>query len=187
VRTRLTAAVLALLVGCGVPVSDEAETASGEDVPYGLLAAETGATTTSAAASATTATIWLVGDGGIVAADRDVEPPVDLVVVLGALEAGPTDAEARFGARSSVPTDAVGDADVSSEIATIDLLQAFASAGPREQLLSLAQLVYTATEIDGITAVSFTLDGQPVDVPRGDGSVSDGPVRRRDYVTLLAG
>jgi hypothetical protein len=33
--------------------------------------------------------------------------------------------------------------------------------------------------------VSFTLEGAPVDVPRGDGSVTSGAVSRDDYAELL--
>ena len=60
----------------------------------------------------------------------------------------------------------------------------FADAAPREQLLGLAQLVYTATELGAVDTVRFEIDGQQVAVPRADGSVTDQGVRRVDYAAL---
>ena len=66
----------------------------------------------------------------------------------------------------------------------IDLAGPFTDATASEQRLALAQLTYAMTEIPGIDAVTFTLDGEPTSVPRADGSASDGPLRRADYQLL---
>ncbi len=47
------------------------------------------------------------------------------------------------------------------------------------------QLVCTFTARAGIGQVAFTLSGAPVDVPRGDGSLTADPVSRDDYAELL--
>jgi spore germination protein GerM len=67
-----------------------------------------------------------------------------------------------------------------------DLQPALSNLGGTEQLLAIAQLVCTLTHRPGVGLVSFTLDGAPVDVPRGDGSLTAGPVSRDDYADLLA-
>jgi hypothetical protein len=36
-------------------------------------------------------------------------------------------------------------------------------------------------ELPDVDAVAFTLDGGPVDVLRGDGSLADGPITPADY------
>jgi spore germination protein GerM len=65
------------------------------------------------------------------------------------------------------------------------LLPAITELGGDEQLLAVAQLVCTLTARPGVGPVSFTLEGAPVDVPTGDGSLTSGPVSRDDYADLL--
>jgi spore germination protein GerM len=178
---------LLVAAACGVPSADRASTARGSEVPFGLLdEATTTTSTTIPELAATALDVWLVGDQVIVPIAREVAAPASIDRALDALAAGPTDVEATFGLRSVVSTEVIGDAEVVDGVATIDLRDAFATATPRDQLLALAQLVYTATELASVEVVSFTLDGQSVDVPRGDGSISDGPVDRRDYAALTA-
>jgi len=56
--------------------------------------------------------------------------------------------------------------------------------GGQEQILALAQVVLTATSVAGVADVRFTLEDQPVDIPRGDGTLSSGPLTTRDYASL---
>lgn len=182
---------LALVTGlsaCGVEPSDGAETASRDEVPYGLLDPAPPATTTTVPERVSApATIWLVGGDGIQPVGRQVVAPVTVERLLAALVAGATADEAAFGLRSALADEVLGEAVVIAGVATIDLREAFAGAVPREQLLALAQIVYTVTELDPVQVVTFTLGGEPVDVQRGDGSVSDGAVTRLDYASIVAG
>ena len=50
-----------------------------------------------------------------------------------------------------------------------------------DQLLALAQLVFTLTARPGIGQVRFTLRGEAIQVPRADGSLVATPVSRDDY------
>lgn len=178
-------AVLLAAGACGVPSSDGASTAIGDEVPYGLLDAVESTTTLPERAS-TEVRMWLVADAGILPVTREVAPPATLEDALAALADGPTPSEATLGLRSAVTADSVAEVSLTLGVATIDLQTEFAASTPREQLLALAQLVYTSTEIPEVEVVTFTLDGQSVDVPRGDGSISDGPVTRIDYAQLDA-
>ena len=186
-RTRLTAMALILLSGCGVSMPDSPSTAGPEDVPYELLDETRSTSTTLPELIASPVTIWLVGADQIVPVAREVvgRPRVERSLAL--LREGPTDSEALLGLRSAVTGDAVVDSVVSSGVARVSLSAAFAASPPREQLLGLAQIVYTITEVPGTEVVTFELDGQAIDVPRSDGSVSDGPVTRRDYASLTPG
>ena len=185
-RTRrlIVAACVSLAAGCGVPTAEHPSTAAGDDVPYGLLEVGQGTTTTLPELAGAASTIWLVVGEEIVPVTREVAAPATLARAFEALATAATDAEARLGLRSAVPADAVNDVSVSAGEAIVDVSEQFALAAPREQLLALAQLVYTATEIGGVKAVRFTLDGQPIAVPRGDGSISEGPVTRLDYAAF---
>lgn len=178
--------LLLLLAACGVRPSDGASTALGSDVPYGLLDAVESTTTTLPELASAEAHVWFVAVDGIVPIAREVAAPVSVERSLAALAAGPTGAEAELGLRSAVPVDGVADATLRIGVVTIDLRPTFAESPPREQLLALAQLVLTTTEVAAVEVVTFTLDGKSIDVPRGDGSISDGPVTRLDYKTLVA-
>ena len=177
---------LALIVGgCGVSSSDHVSTADPSSVPFGLLEEdETQTTTTLPELTSRQIAIWLVAGETIVPVRRAVTAPATAVRVLDALVDGPSADEAALGLRSAVPEGSIVDVDVTDELATIALTQDLAGAPPRIQVFALGQLVYTATEITGIDRVAFTIDGEPIDVPRGDGSVSDGPVDREDYAPL---
>jgi hypothetical protein len=51
--------------------------------------------------------------------------------------------------------------------------------------LAFAQVVATLTAPGLARSVRFRLDGQDLPVPRGDASVTEAPVDRRDYAELL--
>jgi len=180
-------ALVVVLAACGVSTRDELSTADAGDVPYDLLAPEvpTSTSTTEARRQTARAAVWFVAGGEILPLFRDVPAPADLEGLLAALAAGPTEGEARLGARSSIPG-GVGEiaGRVERRTAVIELPPGFADAAPREQLLGLAQLVYTATELAAVDTVRFEIDGVQVAVPRADGSVVDAPLRRVDYEAL---
>jgi spore germination protein GerM len=74
--------------------------------------------------------------------------------------------------------------EVTGGIATVTLSQDFANAPVREQILALAQLVYTATELGGVHGVQFTVDGRPAQVPTAQGTPKGGVVTREDFAAI---
>ena len=79
--------------------------------------------------------------------------------------------------RADLGTDGVLELDVSE-------LDSVEGAGQR---LAVAQIVFTLTELDGVNAVRFFEDGQPVAVPIENGTAPAGTaVRRSDDPSLLA-
>ncbi len=193
-RGRLVVAglVLAALAGagCGIPTEDSATLARPADVPFDLLAEvpETTSTTVSSSSGSSVmakATIFLVQGERLAPVERDVPPPATGEGVLEALERGPTRSEAALGLRSAlVGRDVMRSIGISGGIASVDLGPDFTNIVGRDQIMALAQIVSTVTGLAGVGRVSFTLEGVPVGVPRGDGAVTTESVSRDDYALL---
>lgn len=132
-----------------------------------------------------TAVFFVRGDR-LEAVERST-PPTLATAVRGLLQ-GPRQTEAEGGLRSAVPAGTeLLSASLVDGLATIDLSEDFAAVVGPEQVLAVAQLVYTATSIPEAAEVRIAIDGAPIDAARGDGSLSSGPVRRDDYPDFVAG
>jgi len=173
-----------VLAACGLAGEDEPREISADRLPAGLVApADT--TTTVGAASDAPVTVWMIRDAGIVPVRRRVAEPVELSAVAGALLAGisPDD---QPGVRSAwTSPDLVERVDVVAGAAAVELASAFADLPASEQLLAVAQMVYTLTGQPGIGQVRFLRAGEVVSVPGADGSTLTGPVSRDDYSSLV--
>lgn len=181
--------LLAMLVGCGVPTEDRAHVTAAEDVPFGLLDADREPIAGDSGAGRLPVRIYLYSDekDALVAFERRVDEP-SLRVALEVLLEGPSDAEASNDVTSALDdVDAVADVESGRGIAAVNLAPAFGDLSGADQLVALAQMVYTATARPGIGQVTFTLDGDPVDIPVGDGSLASGSVARDDYEALAPG
>jgi hypothetical protein len=115
---------------------------------------------------------------------RDV--PTGARAVLESLFAGPNADERAAQLDTAIPaevrllsTRTVGD------VLTIDLNDAFddlTTVGLRQ---AVAQIVITATEIDGIRAVQLRVEGEPRVWPRGNGELTDRPLTAFDFPGLV--
>jgi spore germination protein GerM len=177
---------LLMATGCGVPTDDRPRALSAEDVPAGLLAAAPLSTTTTLPpTSSSEVLIYLVGRDRLVPVTRTVESPATVERLVRVLVNGPTDDELAAGLRSALsPAVLVVSAPVEAGIATIDLSAPFAVAPQPEQILALAQIVYTATGLSGVGGVRFTLAGIKATVPQGDGTSTAAPVGRATYASV---
>ena len=178
---RCVLALALLVTACGIPVDASPETISVDLGDLGEIEEATGARL--AAVS-----IYLVRDDRLVHVTRDLPSPAQLADVLESLVSGETDPEDRAGLRSSIPigTELRGVTEEGG-VARIDLSSDFAAVGGRQELLAVAQVVLTATGIEGVDAVVFELEGNPTDVPTPSGALADHPVTAEDYTTLLDG
>ncbi|MGD2042630.1 MAG: GerMN domain-containing protein [Acidimicrobiia bacterium] len=178
--SRLLALLAVLLVSCGIPLDAEPETVNVDvdgapDVPGpfpGDLAA---------------VSLYLVSDETLVRVTRDLPETADLESILASLFAGVTEPEARSNLRSSIPagTEVIG-IESEQNLARIDLSSEFAAVGGEEEILAVAQIVLTATSIDGIDLVAFQLEGVPTDAPVANGALSIEPVEAADYASLVS-
>lgn len=189
-RPLLLLLLVAALAGCGVPTDDRAETL--DDVPFGLLDPQASEPAESAAPpEGPAAQIYLVDASGLrlVPVERRLgEGEATLPDVVDALLDGPTRAERRQGLTTAfVDEDAVGGTDLVGGVASVDLAQPFTLLDGPTQRLAIAQMVLTLTGRPGVGRVAFTLEGQPIDIPRGDGTLAQGSVARDNYRELLPG
>ncbi|MGQ0679167.1 MAG: GerMN domain-containing protein [Actinomycetota bacterium] len=176
-------AILAGLAGCGIPLDRQAQPLT--DVPFGLSDPEPSPEPQSPAPVAGSAVqIFLIDSTGgrLVPVERMIEDS-SMSAVAQLLVEGATRAETSQGLASAVAEqeEAVRSAGLVGGVAAVDLALSFTSLDVTRQRLAIAQLVMTLTGRPGVGRVSFTLEGQPVDVPRGDGTLVAGSVSRDDY------
>jgi len=111
----------------------------------------------------------------------------DVATALVSLLDGVTDAESGMGLSTPVPegTRLLG-VDIEGGIAAVDLSAEFDTGGGSLSVLGrVAQVVFTATQFDGVDSVVFLIEGTPVDVLTGEGLIVDIPQTRSDYEDLL--
>lgn len=170
---------------CGIPSESEATLARPGDVPFDLLqaAAETSSTTSPASATET-AKVFLVQGEHLATAARSVPAPKTPESVLEVLLQGPNDTEVALGLRTALlgqDVVFVRSIGVSGGIATVDLGPSFGELSLGDEILALAQIVGTLTDLPGIGRVAFTKEGSPTGIPKGDGAFTTESVSKDDY------
>jgi hypothetical protein len=106
--------------------------------------------------------------------------------VLNSLFAGPNAAERAEGLDTAIPAETVlQTARTTGEILTIDVNDVFAELTPDGLRLAVAQIVTTATQIDGIRAVQLRVEGEERVWPMGNGELTDRPLTAFDYPGLV--
>lgn len=185
----VTAAVLA---ACGVPGDHAPHEIDAGNVPFQLLAPTASATSTtvpSAFTQTVRVTIYLAdADGHLVAARRQVEAPITVGKALSALLRGPTADEAdRLSTSITSDTKLLDVRGPIDGLVTIDLSRQMLDITGRQQILALAQVVYTATSLASVDRVLFKFDGSSREVPNGDGKLTASPLGRLSYRGLVPG
>lgn len=173
--------VLCLCAACGLPPAGHSETIDKSDVPFGLLDPPPSETAPPRPLGPATL-LYFVRDDRLATALRRVVDDHDPAEVVRLLLAGPTRQEVARKLTSDVPEGTrLISLDVSGDVATVDLSEEFGTAGGSEQVLAVAQIVYTLTASDRIDAVRFAIDGKVIEVPDGSGSLAKAPRSRADY------
>jgi hypothetical protein len=177
-------ALLGLLVaGCGVSSSGRASPASDDAVPYGLLDPDAAAVVPQP--SGRDVELCLLHGDQLVPVARAVEPPAELIDIARAL-AEVTEAEATADLHTSIAaSDEIQSVQRSAGVATVELAAEASQRLTADPLGTVAQLVCTLTRQPGVGLVRFTVAGVAAEVPRADGSLSNGPVSADDYAGLL--
>lgn len=109
----------------------------------------------------------------------------DLAALVAALLAGPTANEFVDQFRSALPTGLVVNAvsRVGPRV-TIDLTDDLQALSGDSLLLALAQIVYTVSDMSGVTSVDITIDGQQARWPTSSGQFQDHPLTVFDYPNI---
>lgn len=191
----VAAAVVALLVACGLPDDRTPRVIAAEDAPLDLSQVPGNVATTTPTGSAEV-DIYLVRDGELETVTRSAQGE-DLEAAISALLFGPTDAERDRGFTSSIPQEtelnsatledgtAILDLGCTGE-APIDRCGILSLSGPG-QLAIFGQLTCTAMDVPGVTGVRFLQDSSPQDAPTESRGTATSPqvVTCDDYASLL--
>jgi spore germination protein GerM len=173
-------ALLAALSGCGLPSDARPEVLDSGSVPADLLTTERASPPSPAQGQATT--VFLVRDDRLVSRPRRATSDNVAADAVRALLLGPLPSDTAAGLSTAVPTDTrLISLDLSGSIASVDLSTEFGSVGGSQQVLAVAQIVYTLTASPSISGVRFAIEGRTVEVPNGSGSLSTAPRGRGDY------
>jgi hypothetical protein len=177
-------ALVLLVSACGVPTHDAAHKVDTKDVPFELLDERAGPPVRDAFGD-TEKLIYFARDRRLVPTSRKLPPDSSLSRILDALGRGPNRNEVEAGLRSTLPDESrFPEVGIARGTATVDLDRRFTSLSGEDQVIALAQLVYTITGQPGIGLVRFTLDGRPTEVPRANGELTSGPVSRDDFAAV---
>lgn len=195
-RAAALAAVAALCAsaGCGVPAGGGPHAIPRVQVPFHLETKFVPTTTTTTAPVATAAVdVYFVSQTQqyLVAAQRAVPAPATLHTVLDELLAGPTTAERTAGIRTAIGSGvqllAVRPLAIkpTTAVVTLDFNLAFGQISGTQQVLAVAQVVYTVTaDLGRQVGVEFQIEGNTTDVPTVTGAQVAGPVYWHQYATL---
>ena len=177
-------AIASTIAGCGVRTQADPEELNRDDVPFGLL--EPGSAGASPEQGDTPFGLYFVDDAGALAPVVRTHPdPLGPGETLRELLAGPNAVEAELGLATAIPPGTNARAAVlSGDVVVIELAGSVVEASRIDAVAAIAQLVFTITELGDVTQVLFRLDGESVEVPRGDGTLTAGPVERGDYASL---
>jgi hypothetical protein len=169
---------------CGVPSQDSATKTDSSQVPFGLLDRNRGVVPGDRSGDRDVV-VFLTNGGRLTRAVRRLPPPVTLTSLLDALKEGPTRPEVAAGTRSAVlDDDTFGTVGDSGGTAVVELTRPLTGRSSADQVLALAQIVWTLTARPGIGQVLFTSGDQSIEIPTGDGRVVTTPVSRDDYSSI---
>lgn len=184
---RLSVLILAAVLfgGCGIVAEETPRSVDPPPRPFRALASPT--PPAPATAGAVAEQLYFVKDNHLVAVTRQVTVPLTVEALIATLQAGPTDAERDAGLSSALlGSDVVTTVRIDSGVAAVELASPMEGTGRSDDVLAYAQLVCTLMARSDIIGVSFTRDGQPTGVPRGDSSLSQDPLTAADYANLLS-
>ncbi len=107
--------------------------------------------------------------------------------ILASLFAGPNAAERNALLDTAIPADVelLANPRPIGEVLTVDLNDAFDELTPDGLRLAVAQIVSTATDINGVESVQLRIDGETRVWPLGNGELTDRPLTRFDYPGLV--
>ncbi|MDT0275463.1 GerMN domain-containing protein [Blastococcus goldschmidtiae] len=175
-RAFLAALAAVLVAGCGVAPDDRPEEVSTDPAPAS-------APGIGSSGSGPLVTLYLIRGADLTPVVRRTTTRTT-PVVLDLLLEGPTRIEAADGIRTALAPELVGvEATEPDGTVTLTLTRGFTGLTGGNQLLAVAQVVWSLTELPAVTGVRFTVEGAPVEVPTDEGLTAS-PVERDDYASV---
>ena len=186
----LVASVALMLPGCVVPDDDAPRAIDPSTVPFSLLGTSTTASTVpqESPVRQVALPIYLVDNetDQLVEVVRTVDAPGSIQAALGELLRGPSADELDEGLTSAISrsTTLLGVDGPREGVVTVNLSDDLSSIGGQGQRLALAQVVFTVTAGPEIQGVLFAFEGEPSEVPDGQGQSTAEPLDRADFATF---
>jgi spore germination protein GerM len=186
-------AVVALAAGCGLSPDDEPNAIAPENLPPGLIDPNPGTSTTLANSPGTsTVPVYFlvrVGDATrLIEVEREVADDSSPAARVGALLTQPTAEETDDGITTALPADLIlvdePALDEEEHILTVNLSRELNLLEGAELTRAVAQIVWTATELDDVQRVRFLVEGEPIPVPDDEGVEKSDAVGQADYRAL---
>lgn len=178
--------LVSMLAACGAGTDSSVETADPEDVPFGLLEQDREPIAGPRPGAGAVVDVFLFDseEERVVPVARRVDSTT-VAAVVEELEADPSDAESSLGLQSAlIDVEPIAGVEIDGDTVVIDLAESFSELSGADQTTAIAQLVFTLTERGGIEQVAITAEGEPVEVPRGDGTLTRDTLDRSDYRSL---
>lgn len=178
--SRLVAGSMGLVAACGVQPD-----AAPRDLPEGerTIAVDVGPSGSSAAGANR---IYLVAPGEerlLRSVPRQAETRAELIEVL---LAGPNDDELAAQYSSFIPpTTELISARTQGQVLTINLSGGISELSGQNLAQAVAQIVYTASELDGVEAVQLRVEDEELAWPKANGETTSEPLRIYDYPNLV--
>jgi spore germination protein GerM len=177
------ALALAATAACGVP----AETAPRAIESPVVLPLPASPPPTQQAAGPASQRLCLTREARLVEVTRPLSGQASVQETVRDLLAGPTEAESGAGLNTALGgTPLVTGVRLEDGVAVVGLRSDTAGSSRADDVLALGQVVCTLTARGDVQGVVFERDGERVAVPRGDGSLATGPLRRGDFDQLRA-
>ena len=181
--TPILAVLVATLVGCGIPAERQPREVQPPPGPWGGLASTRPST---AEPGAVQEILYFTKDGVLVPVTRKVRGEPTPTNLVRDLLAGPTESERGQGIGSALSgTEMASDVRIVNGLATVNLTATPEGTGRSDEILAYAQIVCTLDARPTVTSVTFTRQGEPINVPRATAELSDGPLTRADYASLI--
>jgi spore germination protein GerM len=186
-------ALVALAAGCGLSPDDEPHAIAAENLPPGLIDPNPGTSTTLANSPGTsTVPVYFlvrVGDETrLVAVEREVADDRSPAARVGALLTQPTAEETDDGITTAIPADLIlvdePALDEEGRTLTVNLSRELNLLEGAELTRAVAQIVWTATELEEVQRVRFLVEGEPIPVPDDEGIEKRDAVGQADYRSL---
>jgi hypothetical protein len=178
----LAAVTLMAIAGCGVPMQTSPTRLDDHNVHVVGRVPSTGR---SGGFPTVRAALCFVSADRLVVIERKLQAPLSARRVVDAL-VDLARTPLPVGIRSAISAPDIASASNGLRgIAYVQLTADFTQHAPAEQVVAVAQVVCTLTNLAGVGQVQFTRDGHPADIPRADGSLTSKPVSRFDYSVLL--
>lgn len=187
----LAATLLAVsaLTGCGVSAQDRPRLIASPHGPFPLPASPqpTSSAPSPMESGAVTEQLCYIRNDMLVVVSRQVATPTTPQDQIQLLLDGPSAQERNAGLTSALTgASVITGVRVQADEAIVDVAEGLAGTSRNDEVLAFGQVVCTLTSRPDVERISFQADGQPLGVPRADGSLSSGPLTVSDYASIIA-